>query len=84
MSMMNEIEKLMESANASIFYRIVLLGGKSLYLEGIKSVVSFNDAEMQFQLKKCLVVISGTELKIKYLDKSSCVIVGEIRAVETR
>ena len=84
MSMFNEIEKMMESANTSIFYRVILLGGKSLYLEGIKSVVSFSETEMQFQLKKSLLVVLGSGLKLKYLDKSSCVIVGEIRAVETR
>ena len=83
MSMFNEIEKMMESANTSIFYRVILLGGKTLYLEGIKSVVSFGETEMQFDLKKCALSIKGNGLKLKYLDKTSCVIVGEIKAVET-
>ena len=84
MSMMNEIEKLMSDAGASVGYRIVNLGGKSVYVEGIKSVISLSESEMQFQLKKGLIIISGTNLKIKYLDLSTCTITGEIRVVETK
>jgi len=84
MSLMSEIEKLMGDVGTSASFRIVNLGGKSLYIEGIKSVVSFGENEMQFQLKKCLLVISGNALKVKYLDSSTCVITGEIRVVETR
>ena len=81
MSMIQEIEKLMGSAGASANYRIVNLGGTSLYLEGIKAVVSFGSEEMQFQLKKQLLVVSGTDLKVKYLDKTTCVMTGKISSV---
>ena len=84
MNMLCEIEKLMGQAGASINYRIINLGGTSLYVEGIKSVVSFGEKEMQFQLKKCLLVVAGNELKVKYLDKTTCVIVGSISSVVTK
>ena len=71
----------MGSAGASANYRIVNLGGTSLYIEGIKTVVSFGSEEMQFQLKKQLLVVSGTDLKVKYLDKTTCVMTGEISSV---
>ena len=78
---MQEIEKLMGSAGASANYRLVNLGGTSLYVEGIKTVVSFGAEEMQFQLKKQVLVVSGSELKVQYLDKSTCVLVGKIVSV---
>ena len=84
MSMLEEIEKYMQSANTSICYRLVNLGGNSLYIEGIKSVVSFGEEEMRFQLKRKLLIVGGTMLKIKYLDKSTCVINGEIYSVVTK
>ena len=84
MSMMEEIEKFMQSVDTSINYRLVNLGGKSLYVEGISNVVNFSDKEMRFQLKKKLLIIFGTNLNIKYLDKSSCVIIGEISGVEVK
>ena len=84
MSLKSEIEKMMGEVGTSANYRFVNLGGKSVYIEGIKSVVSFGEYEMQFQLKKCLLVISGTDLKVSYLDNSTCVIIGEIKVVETR
>ena len=84
MSMIQEIEKLMGEVGTSASFRIVNLGGNSVYVEGIKAVVSLSENEMQFQLKKCLLVISGNALKVKYLDSSTCVITGEIRVVETR
>lgn len=81
---MSEIEKLMGEVGTSANFRVINLGGNSVYAEGIKAVVSLSENEMQFQLKKCLLVISGNALKVKYLDSSTCVITGEIRVVETR
>ena len=83
MSLMSEIEKLMGEVGASANFRIVNLGGNSLYIEGIKSVVSFGETEMKFQLKKNLLVVCGNGLKVKYLDTSTCIIKGEIVKVET-
>ena len=84
MSLMSEIEKLMGEVGTSANFRVINLGGQTVYVEGIKSVVSLGENEMQFQLKKSLLVISGNTLKVKYLDSFTCVITGEIRVVETR
>ena len=51
MNMMQEIERLMNSVGGSFNYRVVNLGGKKLYLEGIKTIVFLSEQEMQFQLK---------------------------------
>ena len=83
MSLMSEIEKLMGDVGTSASFRIVNLGGKSVYIEGIKSVVAFGENEMQFQLKKCLLKVNGESLKVKYLDKTTCVLEGDISKVET-
>ena len=83
MSLMSEIEKLMVEVGTSASFRIVNLGGNSVYVEGIKSVISLRENEMKFQLKKKLLVVCGNSLKVKYLDTSSCVITGEITKVET-
>ena len=84
MSMMNEIEKFMSGVETSFNYRIVNLGGHSLYIEGIKSVVSFDDLEMRFQLKGLLLIVKGERLKVDYLDKTTCTISGAIKAVEVQ
>lgn len=81
MSLFGEIEKLMNSADASFNYRIINLGGKTLYVEGIKQVVSLGETEILLQLKKQLLTIVGSNLKVKYLDKTTCVIDGEICSV---
>ena len=84
MSILEEIEKFMVSAEMSINFRVLNLGGKSLYVEGLKSIVSLNEQEMRFQLKKGLLIVEGSSLEIKYLDKTTCVISGEIKRVETQ
>ena len=84
MSMMEEIEKLMGDVGCSTNFRIINCGGSSLYIEGIKSVVSFDEKEMRFQLKKNLLIITGESLKVKYLDKTTCVLSGTIKVVETK
>jgi len=81
MSLFGEIEKLMNSAESSFNYRVVNLGGKTLYVEGFRFVVSLGESEIILQLKKQVLNIVGANLKVKYLDKTSCVIVGEIASV---
>ncbi len=81
MSMYEEIEKFMNSVDSSINYRLVNMGGKFLYIEGLKSVVSLGTESMSFQLRQVILDISGKNLKLSYLDKASCVIEGEITSV---
>ena len=84
MSLFNEIEKLMNSADSSFNFRVINLGGKTLYVEGIKCVVSLGESEIILQLKKQLITISGKDLQVKYLDKTSCVLEGDINSVVTK
>lgn len=84
MSMMAEIEKLVGDVGISVAFRIINFGGNALYVEGIKSVISFGEDEMRFQLKKQMLVVCGEQLKVKYLDKTTCVLSGLIKVVETR
>ena len=81
MSLMEEVERFMLHNMASINYRLVNLGGKMLYVEGIKSVVSLGSDEMQFQLKKGLLKVLGEGLSINYLDKTTCTIQGDITSM---
>ena len=81
MSLINEVEKLMNEVDSSMDYRLINLGGKKLYIEGLKSVVGFGESEMMFQLKKQILVVSGSNLKVKYLDKTTCVLYGKITSV---
>ncbi len=84
MSMMQEIEKLMNSVGGSSNYKIVNLGGKSLYIEGIKAVVELSENSMIFQLKYNTLYVTGIKMKVCSLDKSTCVIAGEIKVVEVK
>ena len=84
MSLIAEIEKFMNTANSSINYRVINSGGKSLYVEGIKGVVDLGENEIKLQLKKVMLIVSGNNFKIKYLDKTTCIIDGEIVSVVTK
>lgn len=81
MGMLSEIEKFLNTTSSSMNYRILNVGGTGLYVEGIKSVVSFGEEEMRFQLGRGLLVVSGVNLSVKYLDKSTCVLSGKIISV---
>ena len=80
MSMLDEIDRFALDDDISIDYRIVNLGGKRLYIEGIRGVVCIDESEMRFQMNKCMLSVSGDRLKVKYLDKTTCVISGMIRS----
>lgn len=79
--MLDEIDKFMTKTDTSINFRTINLGGRCLYIEGIKSVISFGLDEMMFQMKKFVLLVKGEDLKIKYLDKNTCVIEGKIVSV---
>lgn len=84
MSMMKEIENLMQEVGTSIDFRTINLGGKSLYVEGIKSVIELSSEQVQFQMKKQVLSVLGIDLSIKYLDVSTCVLKGKILKVEIK
>ena len=55
-----------------------------MYVEGIKNLVDLKSEQIQFGLKNHLLTIVGNNLKIKYLDKTTAVIDGEIKEVITK
>ena len=81
MSLMHEIEKLMNCVDCSFNYRVINLGGTSVYVEGIKSIVNLGEAEILLQVKNKAIAIVGNNLTIRYLDKSTCIIDGKITGV---
>jgi len=82
--MIKEIEKLLNPMNVSINFRYMNIGGNFLYVEGIKSFVELSEIKVQFQLKKNVLEVLGKGLKVKYLDKTTSVIEGEIISVVTK
>lgn len=82
MSMLEEIKNYLFDTDTSFSYRIINLGGQKLYVEGIKSIVGFGEDEMQFQLNKKLLKVKGHNLQIKYLDKTTCTLSGDITSTE--
>ena len=83
MSLIGEIEKLINEELSTIEYRIINIGGKNLYIEGIKNIINLSKNSMEFQLKKRTILIKGSNLIIKYLDNSTVHIFGEINEVAT-
>lgn len=83
MSLIGEIEKLINEELSTVEYRIINIGGKNLYIEGIKNIINLSKNSMEFQLKKRTIIIKGSDLIIKYLDNSTVHIFGEINEVDT-
>ena len=84
MSLIGEIEKLINAELSSVDYRIINIAGKKLYIEGIKYIISLSEEIMEFHLKKTAICVKGNFLKIKYLDGSSVYVEGEIKQVVTQ
>ena len=84
MSLIEEIERFMNTNNASLNYRYLNIGGNNLYVEGIKGVINLGTNLMQFQIKNQMIEIQGEGLKIKYLDKTTAIITGKILMVEVK
>ena len=83
MSLIGEIEKLINEELSTVEYRIINIGGKNLYIDGIKNIINLSKNVMEFQVKKRTILIKGNNLIIKYLDDSTVHIFGEINEVDT-
>lgn len=80
MSLMNELDSYI-GQNFDITlseYRYVNIGGKSVYIEGHRGIQLLSNEEITFKLKKKLMSVKGHDLFVKYMDKSTAVILGVI------
>lgn len=62
-------------------YRYINIGGKMVYLEGQKGIVTLNKEEVSFKLHKKVCSIKGVDLYIKYYDSSTALVCGNIISV---
>ena len=67
---MNFIENILSKLGLSeciapLKYRAVIFGESGLYLENVKSIVSFSPTEILVKLKSGSILIKGENLKIK-------------------
>ena len=66
----------------SATYKIINLGGNSLYIQGYKAIEKFSDISIILKLKNASIFIKGEKLKIKEFYSDCVFIVGKIKSVE--
>ncbi|MFA6859940.1 MAG: YabP/YqfC family sporulation protein [Clostridia bacterium] len=84
--MFNFFEETVEKFGKFVGYdgepMIVFLPGKGVYVESKNEVLSYNETSISFKTKKGVLTISGTNIKISYLDKDAFFVCGKIVNVE--
>ncbi len=62
-------------------YKYINVGGKLVYVEGQRGIVDLGKEEISFKVnnKKC--TIKGSDLYIKYYDKTTAIVCGSIVSV---
>ena len=63
-------------------YQCVFVGGKALYVEGHKGLVTLSGELVVFKTKNKIISVSGTNLQLKILSKSTLSVLGEIEHIE--
>ncbi len=63
-------------------YQCVFIGGTVLYVEGHKGLVKLSNELVMFKTKKKILSVSGTNLKLKVLSKTTLSITGDIEHIE--
>ncbi|MBQ3116604.1 MAG: hypothetical protein IJC07_06220 [Clostridia bacterium] len=71
-----------EELSAAEDYRAVLFGDKAIYLERVKSIVSYTDEEVYLSLKKGGLKIKGKGLYIKKYCAEDVAVCGNIKGIE--
>ena len=62
-------------------YRYINIGGKMVYVEGQKGIVTLTKEEISFKVHKKICTIKGCDLYIKYYDNSTALVCGSIVSV---
>ena len=63
-------------------FRVINFSNRSVYVEGFTNIINFEDSEVILKLKKGIVKIEGTEIKIKNMNLETIIVVGNIKLVE--
>ena len=61
--------------------RIIMIGTRTLRIENYRSILVYSDTLIKIQAKQQIVMIHGTELKIRYYDQDEMEIQGSIHGV---
>jgi len=59
-------------------YRLINISGKCLYIEGHNGIKLLAEDEIQFHLKKKILIIKGENLSIQYFDTNTASVEGNI------
>lgn len=63
-------------------FRVINFCNQSVYIEGFKNIISFENSEISIKLSKGIVKITGENLKIKAMNLEDITIVGNIFSTE--
>ena len=77
-----EIKKELSMSDLSSEYQLVNISGKIVYVEGHRGLVSLGEELIVFKTKRKIISVSGKDLKLKILSKTTLSIIGEIEAIE--
>lgn len=77
-----EIKKELKLTKVDEDYQCVFIGGKALYVEGHKGLVTLSPELIMFKTKKKIISVSGANLQLKILSKSTLSVLGEIEHIE--
>jgi len=73
---------LMQEFNLSFSdFRYIVISNRLFYIEGHTGLVTLSDFEIIFSIRKKKCTITGADLKIKQMDKSTAMIVGDVVGV---
>ena len=64
-------------------FRLVNFSNKAVYLEGFLKIITFENTNISFKMKKGILKINGEDLIIKNLNSNTVLVCGSIGLVES-
>ena len=78
------IEKIgLEESSVLDGFRLVNFSNRAVYLEGFIKIVTFENTNISFKMKKGVLKINGEDLVIKNLNTNTVLVCGNIGQVES-
>lgn len=81
----SEIKKELINENALLGnFNIINMSNQVVYIEGHKGIVSISKDSISLKVKKALIKIYGEDLILRKITKSTLIVEGKIKSVETQ
>ncbi len=76
------IQDILKTVKTELDYKLTILGGGGIVIEGFKSIIYYSDTHVELRVNKAILNINGTGLAVKEAQRGLLILDGIISSCE--